>query len=137
MQDFDEDDELQDLSDIDFDDVEEFNDSDDGDALDDELISNLNEKLKTKNSKSKQNKKKGIDNNMFVSAEKFAEMLEEQNKTKGKHGGSNIFSSGDGASAKQIDWEVKRHQRLKGSFDKKKRKSVQSSNNKRAKKFKR
>jgi len=145
LQDFDEDDKLQDLSDIDLEDIDdedlsdmEFNDSDDGEALDDELISSLNEKLKAKSPKSKHNKKKkGIDDDIFVSAEKFAEMLEEQSKTKGKHGGSNIFSSSDGASAKQIDWEVKRHQRLKGSFDRKKRKPVQSSNNKRTKRFKR
>ncbi|XP_067208361.1 CCAAT/enhancer-binding protein zeta-like isoform X2 [Linepithema humile] len=144
LQDFDEDDELQDLSDIDVEDLDdedlsdmEFNDSDDGEALDDELISNLNEKLKTKSLKTKQNKnKKGIDNNIFVCAEKFAEILEEQSKTKEKHGYSNTFNTSDGASSKQIDWETKRHERLRGSFDRKKRKPGQSSN-KRAKRFKR
>lgn len=88
------------------------------------------------------NNEDSIDHNIFVSAEKFAEMLEEKSKTKGKHGGSNVFRSSDGTSAKQIDWEVKRHQKLKGSLNRKKRKpsnhsTVQSSNNKRAKRYKR
>lgn len=138
------DNELQDLSDIDLLDIDndedlsdmEFNDSDDGKVLDNELISGLNRKLMTKNSKSKEKKKgRGIDSDIFVSAEKFAEMLEEQSKTRGKHGSSNTFNSSDGASAKQIDWEMKRHQQLKG-FSKNKRKSVQS-NNKQIKRFKR
>jgi len=134
-------DNLQNLSDIDFTDVDEdlsdmeFNGSEDEEIIDNELIPSLNKKLNAKGPRSKE-KKKGIDSNIFVSAEKFAEMLEEQNKTRGKHGGSNVFSSNDGASAKQIDWEIKRHQRIKGSFGKK-RKSVQSSNNNRIKKFKR
>lgn len=133
------DDDLQDLSDIDLADVDddlsdmEFNGSEDEENVDDELTSNLNKKL-NKGPKSK--KKKEIDNNIFVSVEKFAEMLEEQNKTRGKHGGSNVFSSSDGASAKQIDWEMKRHQRMKG-FGKKKRKSVQTLDNNRVKRFKR
>ncbi|GAB1859028.1 CCAAT/enhancer-binding protein zeta [Camponotus japonicus] len=135
----------QDLSDIDFGEMDneedlsdiEFNDSDDGEILDNELISGLNKKLMTKNSKSKEKKKgRGIDSDIFMSAEKFAEMLEEQSKTKGKHGGSNTFNSSDGASVKQIDWETKRHQRLKGSFSKNKRKAAQF-NNKQAKKSKR
>ncbi|XP_072760876.1 CCAAT/enhancer-binding protein zeta [Anoplolepis gracilipes] len=139
------DDELQNLSDIDDIDLVdvdedlsdmEFNDSDDGEILDNELISSLNRKL-TKNSKNKEKKKgKGIDSDIFMSAEKFAEMLEEQSKTRGGHGSSNTFNSNDGASAKQIDWEVKRHQRLKGSFGKNKRKSVQF-NNKQVKRSKR
>lgn len=112
----------------------EFNGSENED-VDDELISSLNKKLNAKDSKSKK-KNKGIDNNIFVSAEEFAEMLEEQNKTKGKHGGSNALSSGDGASAKQIDWEIKRHQQMRGSFGKTKRKSVQPFDN-RVKRFKR
>ncbi|XP_011881927.1 PREDICTED: CCAAT/enhancer-binding protein zeta [Vollenhovia emeryi] len=146
-EDFDEDvaddDDLQDLSDIDLADVGdddlsdiEFNGSDDEEDKDNELISSLNKKLNAKGPKSKE-KKRGIDGNIFVSAEKFAEMLEEQNKTRGKHGGSNAFSSNDGASAKQIDWEINRHQRMKGPFGKKKRKSVQSFDNSRGKRFKR
>lgn len=136
----DDDNDLQDLSDIDLADVDdedlsdmEFNDSEDEEGVDDELISSLNKKL---NAKGPKNKKKEVDNKIFVSAEKFAEMLEEQNKTKGKHGGSNVFSSSDGAGAKQIDWEMKRHQRMKGPFGKK-RKSVQASNNNRVKRYKR
>jgi len=134
---------LQDLSDVDLADVDddlsemEFNGSEDEEDMDDKLISSLNKKLNVKDERTKSKKKnKGIDNNIFVSAEKFAEMLEEQNKTKGKHGGSNALSSSDGASAKQIDWEIKRHQRMKGSFGKKKRKSVQPFDN-RVKRFKR
>ncbi|XP_012533086.1 CCAAT/enhancer-binding protein zeta isoform X2 [Monomorium pharaonis] len=134
---------LQDLSDIDFADVDddlsdiEFNNSED-EIIDNDLISSLNKKLSAKSSKSKEKKGENrIDSNIFVSAEKFAEMLEEQNKTRGKHGGSNVFSSSDGASAKQIDWEMKRHERIKGSFSKKKRKSGRSNNNNRIKRSKR
>lgn len=147
------DEELQDLSDIDLADVDddlsdmEFNDggSENGDDLDDELVSGLKQKLQKQQQdskdKSKEKKKgKGIDSNIFVSAEKFAEMLEVQSRARGKHGGSNTFSSSDGASAKQIDWEIQRNQRLKGPFGRKKRKHVAkqtSSNNKRIKRFKR
>lgn len=136
---------MQDLSDIDLVDIDndedlsdmEFNNSDDGEVLDDELIPGLSRKLLAKNSKSKEKKKgRGIDSDIFVSAEKFAEMLEEQSKTRGKHGSSNAFNSSDGASTKQIDWEIKRHQRLKGSFSKNKRKSAQF-NNKQIKRSKR
>lgn len=126
----------EDLSDM------EFND-DGSEGGDDELVSSLKQKLQQDpKSKSKEKKKgKGADSNIFVSAEKFAEMLEEHSRTKGKHGGSNVFSSSDGASAKQIDWEMKRNQRLKGPFGRKKRKHVakqtSSDNNKRIKRFKR
>jgi hypothetical protein len=143
LEDVDDDGDLQDLNDIDLEDVDddlsdmEFNDSEDDEVVDNELISSLNKKLNAKGSKSKEKQnKKGIDSSIFVSAEKFAEMLEEQNKTRGKHGGSNVFSSSDGASVKQIDWEIKRHERLKGSF-KKKRKSNRPSNNNRVKRTKR
>lgn len=144
------DDELQDLSDIDLANVDdedlsdmEFNDSEDK-GVDDKLITDLNKKLKPNGPKGKgKSKGKGIDNNIFVSAEKFAEMLEEQGRTKRKHGGSNTFTVNDGASDKQIDWEVKRHQRLRGrSFGIKRKKSVQlrafarASNSMNSKKFK-
>ncbi|XP_032678469.1 CCAAT/enhancer-binding protein zeta [Odontomachus brunneus] len=146
------DDKLQDLSDIDLADVDddlsdmEFNEGgseDEDDNLNDELVSGLKQKLQQQQgskSKSKEKKKgKGIDSNIFVSAEKFAEMLEEQSRARGKHGSSNAFSSSDGASAKQIDWEIQRNQRLKGPFGRKKRKPAakQTSNNKRIKRFKR
>lgn len=150
-EDFDEDaleddDDLQDLSNIDLADVDdedlsdiEFNDSDDEEGLDDELVTNLNKKLNAKSPKKGKEKKKGkgIDSNIFVSAEKFAEMLEEQGRTKRKHGSSNTFSINDGASDKQIDWEMKRHQRLRGGQSGKKRKKFESSNNKQGKRFKR
>lgn len=146
------DNELQDLSDVDLMDVDdedlsdmEFSDDreDGDDDMDDELISDLKQKLQKHGprSKSKEKKKgKGIDSNIFVSAEKFAEMLEEQSRAKGKHGGSNVFSNSDGANAKQMDWEMKRDQRLRGSFGRKKRQQTAketSSNNKRIKRFKR
>lgn len=148
-EDFDEDasandDELQDLSDIDLADADdedlsdmEFNDCEDED-LDDKLITDLNKKLKANSPRSKEKKKgKGIDSNIFVSAEKFAEMLEEQGRTRRKHGSSNTFNINDGASDKQIDWEVKRHQHFRGrSVGKKRKNFVHSSNNKQVKRYK-
>lgn len=68
----------------------------------------------------KQNKNlKGIDNNIFVSAEKFAEILEEHSKQKNKPGGTDVFNTIDGASSKQIEWEIKRDQKLRNSLNKK------------------
>jgi ribosome biogenesis protein MAK21 len=142
LKDVDEDDEMQDLADIDDEDLSdmEFNDSENED-VDNKLITDLKEKFKNgkKNPKNKEKKKgKGIDNNIFVSAEKFAEMLEEQGRTKRKHGSSHTFNINDGATDKQLDWEEKRHQQLKrGSFGKKRKRFVQSSNNKQFKKFRR
>lgn len=81
--------------------------------MDDNIQSNI--KKQNKNSK-------GIDSNIFVSAEKFAEMLEEHSKQKGKTGGTNAFNTLDGASSKQIDWEIKRHQKLRNSLNRNKRK---------------
>lgn len=149
-EDNDADDELQDLSDIDFTNVDdedltdmEFNDGSVNE--DDELVSSLKRKVQDQQqgprNKNKEKKRgKGIDNNIFVSAEKFSEMLEEQSRTKGKHGGSNIFNSSDGASAKQIDWEIKRNQRFKKEpYGRKKRKhnpKRMSSNSKQIKRFK-
>ncbi|XP_014483752.1 PREDICTED: CCAAT/enhancer-binding protein zeta [Dinoponera quadriceps] len=131
----------EDLSDMEFNDGPEEGDDD----LEPELISGLKRKLQKQQRGSKdkgkdKKKRKGIDSDIFVSAEKFAEMLEEQSKTRGKHGGSDALSSIDGASAKQIDWEIKRNQRLRGSFGNKKRKNTAkqtSSSNKRTKRLKR
>ncbi|EFN79172.1 CCAAT/enhancer-binding protein zeta [Harpegnathos saltator] len=150
------DDELQDLSDVDFLDVDdddfsdmEFNDDRDMEFSDEdgdnaELVSDLKQELQKQqqdSNKSKEKKKqRGIDSDIFMSAEKFAEMLEEQSRMKGKHGGSNTFSNRDGANAKQIEWEIKRNQRLMESFGKNKRKRAAkqtSSNNKQMKRFKR
>ena len=58
-----------------------------------------------------------------MSAEKFAEMLEEHSKQKSKAGGTNAFNTVDGASSKQVEWEIKRHQNLRNSLNKSKRKS--------------
>lgn len=136
-------DELQDLSDIDLADADEdlsdmkFNDREHEDLYK-KLITDLNKKLKANTPWNKEKKKgKGIDSNIFVSAEKFAKILDEQGRTKRKHGSSNTFNINDGASDKQIDWEVKRHQHLRGrSVDKKRKNFVHSSNNKQVKRYK-
>ncbi|XP_017879912.1 CCAAT/enhancer-binding protein zeta isoform X2 [Ceratina calcarata] len=102
-----------DMSDIDFND--DLND--DEDILDDSLQSSIKQQIDKLNDKgNKKNKTKGIDNNIFVSAEKFAEMLEEHSKQKHKSGGTNAVNTADGASSKQIEWEMKRNQKLKGPF---------------------
>ncbi|KAF7992358.1 hypothetical protein HCN44_001683 [Aphidius gifuensis] len=58
--------------------------------------------------------KGGIDSNVFVAAEEFAEMLEKQGRVKGqgKQGSSLAFSDADGASAKQLDWEISKNQKI-------------------------
>lgn len=111
-------------------------DNDLQDFPDDELLPTLNKKIKSSKIKGKKTGKRiERDNNIFVSAEKFATMLEEQNKSKRKSGSSNAFSNRDGASEKQIDWEMKRLQKVKGSFGKRKRKLVHA--NEKIKRFKR
>ncbi|XP_043523948.1 CCAAT/enhancer-binding protein zeta isoform X2 [Frieseomelitta varia] len=114
------DDSLQNLSDIDIDDDDisdlEFDEDIDDDDIEDD--NNIQSNIKTRNKKSK-----GIDNNIFLSAEKFAEMLEEHSKQKSKAGGTNAFNTVDGASSKQVEWETKRHQNLRNSLNKSKRKS--------------
>lgn len=128
--------ELQDASDIDLDlDDNDVSDMDfDGDIDDDENIfgdnipSNKNKQRNKKyEGKSKIKNSKGIDSNIFVSAEKFAEMLEEHSKQKNKHGGTNVFNVTDGANTKQIEWETKRHHKLNGLFNRKKRKGSKMS----------
>lgn len=93
----------EDLSDMDFNDEEDWNEEEES-----------SKKSKGKVSKPKNKKKSGKDENVFVAAEEFAEMLEEQGRAKHKHGGSNAFSDADGASAKQVDWEIGRNQRITG-----------------------
>ncbi|XP_043501387.1 CCAAT/enhancer-binding protein zeta [Polistes fuscatus] len=73
---------------------------------------------------------------LYVSADKFAEMLEEHGRTKTKHGGTDAFNTMDGASSKQIDWESKRNEKLTGSYGRKKRRYVKSSCNRNNKKIK-
>lgn len=124
------DDELQDLSDVDLDfddDMSEieFNDnSDNEDVFDDIGPNTKNKRIKKKDQDNSRKRKssKGIDSNIFVSAEKFAEMLEQHGRQKSKHGGTDMYSTVDGASSKQIDWEVKRHDKLRGSLNRNKRK---------------
>ncbi|CAK9831357.1 CCAAT/enhancer-binding protein zeta [Anthophora retusa] len=126
------DDELQNLSDVDLDIDDDVSDLDfDEDAdYDENIVDDNNQSYMDKETKKRDQKRnkanengKGVDSNIFVSAEKFAEMLEEHSKQKGKHGGTNIFSTADGASSKQIEWEMKRHHKLKNSSIKSKRKN--------------
>ncbi|KAK0167415.1 hypothetical protein PV327_004816 [Microctonus hyperodae] len=140
----DDDDNDDDMSDIDLDGIDdedvsdmEFNDEDEDDVDSSEISKILNSK-KTKSSK-KGGKSKGIDKNVFVSAEEFAEMLEEQGRSKRKQGGSDMLSDADGANAKQLDWEISRNQKLNGKFGGKKRPHGKGGfkNNKNVKKFKR
>ncbi|XP_014218700.1 CCAAT/enhancer-binding protein zeta [Copidosoma floridanum] len=129
MGEFDEDDdgEFEDLDDMDLDDLDddmsdiEFNEDDDDD--DNDVGSKQSSKKRKQNKGSSINKKFKIsDENPFVSAEEFAEMLENQGKTKFKHGASKSFSDRDGANAKQLDWESERNQRLAGFRGKKQKK---------------
>nr|XP_012144475.1 PREDICTED: CCAAT/enhancer-binding protein zeta isoform X1 [Megachile rotundata]XP_012144476.1 PREDICTED: CCAAT/enhancer-binding protein zeta isoform X1 [Megachile rotundata] len=107
----------EDVSDLDFD------DDDDDDMLNDNIQSNMKKPANKKyQGKNKSKNSKGIDSNIFVSAEKFAEMLEEHSKNNKKHGGTDVFNTADGASTKQIEWETKRHHKLKGLYDRNKRK---------------
>ncbi|XP_044014892.1 CCAAT/enhancer-binding protein zeta-like [Aphidius gifuensis] len=90
----------------------------------------------------KSGKKGDIDSNVFVAAEEFAEMLEKQGRVKGhgKQGSSHAFSDADGASAKQLDWEIGRNQKIEGKKYGKKRPFGNKSGfkgNKNSKKFKR
>ncbi|KAG6795822.1 CCAAT/enhancer-binding protein zeta [Apis mellifera caucasica] len=113
------DNELQNLSDIDLDDISDL------DFNEDTQLNGIENILEdTQSNIKKQNKNlKGIDNNIFVSAEKFAEILEEHSKQKNKPGGTDVFNTIDGASSKQIEWEIKRDQKLRNSLNKNKRKN--------------
>ncbi|XP_031841757.1 nucleolar complex protein 1 [Nomia melanderi] len=113
------DNELHDLSDMDLDEDYDASDID----FDDDVQSSITNKQTKKNYGQTKQNKKGTDSNIFMSAEKFAEMLEEHSKQRGKYGGTDMLNTADGASTKQIDWEIKRHQKLKSSFNKTKRKS--------------
>ncbi|XP_063991523.1 CCAAT/enhancer-binding protein zeta isoform X2 [Diachasmimorpha longicaudata] len=133
---------LGDDSDLDLDELDddasdmEFNDSDDEGPP---LNTKGSKKSKDNNPFQKSMKNKGMDN-VFMSAEEFAEMLEEQGKSKHKSGGSNTLRDADGASAKQIDWEINRHQKLSGKFGGNKRKFSHKNGfqgQKHGKKFKR
>ncbi|XP_076753949.1 nucleolar complex protein 1 [Xylocopa sonorina] len=128
------DDELHNLSDVDFDmnedDISDLEFSDDIDnnenVLDDNIRSRINKQIMNQDRKinNKNKNLKGIDNNIFISAEKFSEMLEEHSKQKQKFGGTDAFNTADGASTKQVEWEIKRHQKLKGPSNKNKRKGA-------------
>ncbi|XP_012270872.1 CCAAT/enhancer-binding protein zeta [Orussus abietinus] len=125
----------EDLSDIEF--------SDDGEE--DESVLNdlklkdvfINQKTSKKPGKKGKKNSKDLQENVFVSAEKFAEMLEQQGRSKFKQGGANVLSDMDGASSKQLDWEVGRNQRIKGHPGKRKWKPTGRFKREGTKKFKR
>lgn len=123
----------EDISDMDFSEGDDENDDDLSEA-----ISNIKNKHTQSNNSAKIKKKhkKSLDD-IFVSAEKFAQMLEEQSHTKNKHGGINALNTMDGATSKQIDWETKRNHKLNKSFDRKKRKYIKTVKSKNSKKMKR
>lgn len=128
-----------DLSEVDLDGVDdedlsdmEFNDDHEDHESESKLKSKLNKILPKKGKKGK-----GLDSNVFVAAEEFAEMLEEQGRSKLKSGGSNMFSDADGASAKQVNWEINRNQKISGKFGGKKRAFKSGFTSKNIKKFKR
>ncbi|KAK2585564.1 hypothetical protein KPH14_010202 [Odynerus spinipes] len=129
-----------DIGDIEDEDVSDIDFSEDNDENDDDLSEAVS-KIKNKHMQSnnptkiKKNRKKGLDD-IFVSAEKFAQMLEEQSRTKNKDGSTNALSTMDGAAPKQIDWETKRSQKFTRSFDRKKRKPIKTVKNKNNKKIK-
>ncbi|XP_011496067.1 PREDICTED: CCAAT/enhancer-binding protein zeta [Ceratosolen solmsi marchali] len=113
--------ELNNLSDLDSidDDLSdmEFNDEDEDENEDEEGVVQQSASGKRKMNKVVKNigkKLKGLDDNTFVSAEQFAEMLEEQGHAKFKYGASSLYSDRDGASAKQLDWETERNERISG-----------------------
>ncbi|KAF7380945.1 hypothetical protein HZH66_014321 [Vespula vulgaris] len=127
-----------DITDIEDEDLSDIYFSEDSDNNDDDDLSGTISNIKNKHIKGndpirqhkiKKNNKKNLDD-IFVSAEKFSQMLEEQSRTKNKHGSTNALNTMDGATSKQIDWETKRNQKLTRSFDRKKRKRVKISNNK-------
>ncbi|XP_047368658.1 CCAAT/enhancer-binding protein zeta [Vespa velutina] len=133
-----------DIADIEDEDLSDIYFSEGSDNNDDDL-SGVMLNIKNKHNKGndpirqhkvKKNNKKNL-NDIFVSAEKFSQMLEEQSRTKNKHGSTNALNTMDGATSKQIDWETKRNQKLTRSFDRKKRKHVKILNNKNNKKIKR
>ncbi|KAL2732047.1 CCAAT/enhancer-binding protein zeta [Vespula squamosa] len=131
---------IADIEDEDLSDIYFSEDSDNNDAdLRGTILNIKNKHIKgndpIRQHKIKKNNKKNLDD-IFVSAEKFSQMLEEQSRTKNKHGGTNALNTMDGATSKQIDWETKRNQKLTRSFDRKKRKRVKILNNKNSKKTK-
>lgn len=121
-----------DIADIEDEDLSDMYFSEGSDNSDEDLS---NDQIRQQHKVNKNNKKNL--NDIFVSAEKFSQMLEEQSRTKNRHGSSNALNTMDGATSKQIDWETKRNQKLTRSFDKKKRKHVKISNNKNNKKIRR
>ncbi|XP_034946017.1 CCAAT/enhancer-binding protein zeta [Chelonus insularis] len=120
--------------DFDEDDNDELMEDEDGldlDDMDDEDMSEIefdesdeDEEMLKKSVKSvlgkKSSKKPKIDSNVFVSADEFAELLEKQGQSKFKIGGSNVFSDADGANVKQLDWEMKRDEKITGKYKRKK-----------------
>ncbi|KAJ8687434.1 hypothetical protein QAD02_023228 [Eretmocerus hayati] len=112
---------FEDLDDLDLEDIDDdlsdmdFNEDDEEDDYDIDSMSESSKKRKQNQIFGNLKKKhKGLDENTFVSAEEFAEMLENHGRTKFKHGASKSFSDRDGASCKQLDWETARNQKISG-----------------------
>ncbi|KAB0791949.1 hypothetical protein PPYR_13910 [Photinus pyralis] len=87
-------------------DEEVFNEDDD----DSEILFDSEEE----ESESKHKKAKKETSSLFASAEEFASMLEEEGAAKTAPGSSNAWSTKDNAHLRQIAWEEKRNQWLKG-----------------------
>ncbi|XP_076272674.1 nucleolar complex protein 1 [Rhynchophorus ferrugineus] len=94
---------MDDLSDNDDEDIEFLSDSEDGDKSD----------KKNKKSIKKKGNKDDI-SALFASAEEFASLLEDEGSSKQKSGSSNVMQNKDKASQKQLAWEDKRNQWIKG-----------------------
>ena len=113
MEDLD-DEELEDLDseDLENEEMEDFDEDEDMDF--DELDDDASDiDFDSEEEKPKKGKKgKNSTENVFMSAEKFAEMLEEQGLSKLKSGTSNALSNADGSNFKQLKWEMKRHHNL-------------------------
>ncbi|XP_058793340.1 CCAAT/enhancer-binding protein zeta [Phymastichus coffea] len=117
---------FQDLDDLDLEDIDddasdmEFNDNDSDDLKE----RPLKKRKLNKSDRKHKPQVKGLPKNTFVSSEEFAEMLENQGRSKFKYGASKSLSDRDGASVKQLDWETNRNQRISGYRKDKKEKKL-------------
>lgn len=125
---------LEDLDDLDLDDLDDdLSDIEFSDDSNNEEIEGTSKKRKKDTNITQNKKHKGVSDKTFVSAEEFAEMLESQGQSKFKYEASRSFSNKDRASAKQLDWETARNQRISDFRGRKKGKNF--NNFKSKKKF--
>lgn len=124
-----------DLEDLD----EEFEDEDDDDSINlddiDDDASDIDFDDEEEEPVKKKKKGKMSTDDVFMSAEKFAEMLEEQGLSELKSGSSNALSDADGSNYKQLKWEMKRNHKMAAGkgFAKKRKGSKMAGNNKKRK----